>query len=320
MLEVVFCPGAEFSLQRAQRYGSGTYPQEAIGVCIACADGTATAPDALAKAQQQFEERERSRWKNAVALGGKPEDVLCFGTPWSIGDISGDCLSQARVDDLTQRFSGLPEVLSGYLEAIEKSRKNLETLLRRAAEGESVRIWYSEMPDEFCGMCWLISQLKHRLTVLPPIFVIKRPNQMRQKDVICRYQGWGEVCAHEFHTFLPLQQEVIPAFVTAAILKWQELQAQNAPLRATVNGSLMSVPENFYDFLLEQELVNTDDPFYEDHFLGGIIGKYPLWTNYIWIKLRCEEMVQQGILTPIPVPEAENAVRGRLLKKNKKLL
>lgn len=39
--------------------------------------------------------------------------------------------------------------------------------------------------------------------------------------------------------------------------KWMELTEDNSPLRAVVNGELVGVPEDFYDFLILREITEA---------------------------------------------------------------
>lgn len=150
-----------------------------------------------------------------------------------------------------------------YLADIKKKKETLDERIRRSASGETFHIWYSEQPYEYCGLCWFISELKKRMQKVPRMSAIKLPNRVESENTIVNYMGWGGVCPEEFHKFLPLEKAVTPAFICVAALKWSELQTQNSPLRAVINGTLQSVPEDFYDSFIRKEIDGMDNEFHE---------------------------------------------------------
>lgn len=74
------------------------------------------------------------------------------------------------------------------------------------------------------------------------------------------------------------------------------LQAENAPLRAMVNGGLRSVPEDFYDPWILREIAAQEETFYEGRLIGAVLEKYRLGIGDAWIALRVEAMVRAGKL------------------------
>ncbi len=236
MLEVVFSKSAEGSLKVAQHCADSCIGS-AVVVYYLSDDGSSASNTEIIAAQKQSEEEMKKRKKNAVSLGGNSQDVFCFANDLSVGDISGDCLSEDRANYIADTYSLFSEDID-YLADIKKEKETLDELIRRSASGETIRIWYSEQPYEYCGLCWFISELKKRMQKVPRMSAIKLPNRVESENTIVNYMGWGGVCPEEFHKFLPLEKEVTPAFICAATLKWSELQVQNSPLRAVINGTL----------------------------------------------------------------------------------
>jgi hypothetical protein len=64
---------------------------------------------------------------------------------------------------------------------------------------------------------------------------------------------------------------------------WAELQKENAPLRAVINGRLQSVPENFYDDFILREIALEKNEFHEANLIGRIFGKYQLGIGDGWL-------------------------------------
>lgn len=73
---------------------------------------------------------------------------------------------------------------------------------------------------------------------------------------------------------------------------WVELQEENTPLRAIINGKIMSVGEDFYDFLIWKEL--TKKPIKEARLIGNILGKYPISIGDWWYAKRIQQFIEQG--------------------------
>lgn len=315
MLEVVFGESAAGGLAVAQHCGEDDIGG-AFGVCILSEDGSDPSPEELEEARNRAEKEECIRHQNAVSIGGNRDDIFCFSNDLSRGDISGNCVSENRLNYLEKFRPIFPDECDCYVENVKKAKKNLDILVERASAGEILRIWYSEQPVEYCGLCWLISELKNRMKNLPRIRVIKQPNQVEKGNTICHYMGWGGVCPEEFHQFLSLEKEATPAFVTGAIIQWKKMQDQNAPLRAVINGTLQSVPEDFYDCFIKREISLAEHEFHEAHLIGNILGKYQLGIGDVWVAFRIEKMIEKGWLSPTTQPNPGDGIYRRMLKKN----
>ncbi len=249
-------------------------------------------------------------------VGGTRQDIVCFTDDLSMGDISGDCLSQSRRKAQEPFCALFPAEADRIFGCVQEGREQLDRLVKRASAGETVRIWYSEQPMEFCGLCWLLSQLKARMTKLPQIRLIRLPNSMESGNTSRRYMGWGSVPPEEFHQFLPLERKAIPAFIKAAVAQWRQLQEENAPLRAVINGTLQSVPEDFYDCFLTRALSEAEHEFREAELIGAVLKNNQLGIGDLWIAARIEAMVKQGRLLPLTQPKPGEAIYRRTLQKN----
>ncbi len=100
----------------------------------------------------------------------------------------------------------------------------------------------------FYHVCSILSEYDN------PVRVVKIPEYIVRGNEIISYRNWGEVAAEEFAGFLPYERELSREEVRMYRSLWMELQEENTPLRAIINGKIMSVGENFYDFLIWKEL------------------------------------------------------------------
>lgn len=314
MLEVVFSQCVEGAMKVAQQYGIGSYIGGAISVIYQYDDGAEPSEEELEQMRQQAQERERRNWENAVPLGGEARDIFCFSCGYSMGDITGDGLSQQRVDSITELYSIFPNGLPYCLKALEKARSALDTLVERASAGEEMRIWYSDEPDECCGIYWLMCQLCQRMENLPRMWMVKLPDFTQVDSEVRQNQGWGDVDPGEYGRYAARAEAVIPALVKCMVEKWQQLQTDNAMLRAVINGQLQSVPENFYDAFIEKELAKMGDTFPESKLVIAVLNDR-LGIGDFWITQRIEKIIDEGRLVPITQPKPGEELYRRTLKK-----
>ena len=230
----------------------------------------------------------QERFADSLNQRNEFKDVFCFADDLSMGNIE-NVLSEKRLDSIGKTS----------LETIQNTKETLNLLIQKCQSQEAIRIWYSNYPNEYCGMCWLIYELKKRMAKLPQIFLILLPNQVESENTIRKYMGWNEVHSKKLHNFLSLQKEAIPAFIDSAAFEWEKLQKENTMLRVCINGTIQSVPENFYDFFIEKEMAKMDDEFYEPALMGNVLGKYQLGIRDTWIAIRMDKMIEEGKLVVI---------------------
>lgn len=308
MIEVVFSDSACGSLKMAQHYGEGKYSRGTVGVIISHSDGSKPTKAEIENAQREFEEKERRAWEKAVPLGGDSADVFSFNLAWSVGSIEDSDVGEERLAALERLFSTYPEDVG--IQAAEglyqSAIKNLDAIRNRAENGETLRIWYSNQPDEICGLFWLINLLKSWKQPSIKAVLVKLPEWEMEDATIIWHSGWGEIEPGKWHSYLGLQKAVPEALINAIASRWSELQKENAPLRAVINGRLQSVSENFYDDFILREIYLEGNEFREANLIGRILGKYQLGIGDGWLALRIEEMIRAEKLAVLS-SEPENA-------------
>lgn len=171
MVEVVFGASACGSLRQAQHYGKGPWHKPAIGAVLR-SDGQPPTKEELRAVQRRAEERSRREWEEAVplALGGNAEDIYCLELALSMGDISEEMPGQLRrqaLENLIRGASPAEEARRQTQRLWEKSQEALRAITARSTAGETVRVWYSQQPDELCGMCFLLERLESAGTTGP---------------------------------------------------------------------------------------------------------------------------------------------------------
>lgn len=318
MLEIVFGDSACGSLKMAQNYGKGKYQGGCIGVIISHADGSIPSKREIKAAKREAEEKERLAWENAAPLGGNSADICGFSLKLSIGDISEEQPGIKRMQAL-ERLYGIYPNDEGYQRAqeiLKSTNENLKKVKERTKAGESLRIWYSNQPDEMCGFYWFMYLLNQWKVSDGQVFIVKLPEwEVYEKGTIVRKTNWGETAPEEWHRYTELQKTVPPVFIQGCASYWRGLQGENAPLRAVLNGQLVSVSEKLYDDFILREIAAESEEFQEAIIIGRVLGKYQLGISDSWVAFRIEEMIRAGNLTVVSVADEDMPSYRRRLKK-----
>lgn len=299
MIEIVFSESAGGSLKVAQHFGEGKY-RGVSTVIIGHSDGSVPTQEELEQARQEFERKEREAWEKAEPIGGRTSDVFCLAVALSVGDISESIPGTKRREVIENIYvKCYPEFHQfDAQELIDKVGESLENISKRLREGEALRIWYSDNPDELCGMFWFMSWLRQFYKELSPkVYIVKLPDYVeKDDDTIIQKYAWGGVGPEEWSQYIPLQKEVTEAFVKMCAMQWNILQQENANLRATLNGKLVSVSEDIYDYYILREICSCEDQFNEARLIGTILGKYQLGISDSFVHSRIENMIKEGQL------------------------
>lgn len=228
--------------------------------------------------------REHCGW-----IEGTAQEVICLGFLLDIGDIREDADSAYRkqlIDSMYAQDQAGKDQKAGEYYCNEMER--LEAYL---ADGEAIRVWYSDAPYSRCGFYHLCDSLRKCRN---EIRVVKLPEYRVRSDhhSIVLYKNWGEVAAEEFAGFLDCERKLSNEEIRMYAMSWSSLQEDNSPLRAVVNGKLTGVPEDFYDFLIWKKL--TPEPVKEARLIGDLIGYYRLGIGDRWYAGRIEHYIRNG--------------------------
>lgn len=319
MIEIIFGDSACGSLKIAQRFGEGEYKGGGCsGVMVVHSDGAKPTQEEIEAAQRKAEEKARLAWERATPLGGKTGDIYGFNLLLSLGDISEDQPGIKRRQTLGRLYSVYPNDRGNKvaLELLDRANEDLKTVRKRVAAGEPLRIWYSNQPDELCGLYWFMGQLAQWKEHDAQVSIVKLPEwEAGENGSIVRKNGWYEVAPEEWHRYLALQKPVSLVFITSCAAYWRELQRENALLRAMLNGQLVSMSEALYDDFILREIAAAGEVFQEAVIVGQVLGKYQLGIGDAWVAFRIEEMIHAGKLEAVSEVAKDSPIYHRLLKK-----
>lgn len=228
-------------------------------------------------------------------IEGTAEEVICLGFLLDIGDIREDAGSEYRKRMIYSMYAreqwGRDEEMDTELMQLGNAYcTEMERLKAYLADGKTIRVWYSDAPYSICGFYHLCTDLqKYRNEVR----AVKLPEyKMRSDNSIFSYSNWGEVAPEEFAGFLTCEKKLSREEIQAYAILWNILQEDNSPLRAVVNGKLIGVPEDFYDFLIWKRI--TRKPIKEARLIGDILGHNQLGVRDWWYAKRIDYFIQTG--------------------------
>lgn len=311
MLEVLFSESAAGSLKMAMNHNS------VIGGCISIIgtheDGSPLSAKETERLQQEHEEQERRRWAQAVPLRGDTRDILSFPLWLSIGPIDEEGIGPLREATLTQLLSIYPQGRQTAAEILASTRERLDALLARAPH-EPIRIWVDRTPDAACGLRWLLAQLRPLGFENLDLQVVQLP-ALRPGEEGLTLSDLGELHPSEWGSLAQNTRPLPAAQAAALATQWRGLQAQNAPLRAVLNGVLVSAAEDLYDPYLRWVLDDLDDTFQEAALIGRTLGQFPMGYGDAWLAMRVEQWIADGKLQVVTKPDAGSPAYHRMLRK-----
>lgn len=291
MIELLFSDSAAGSMQCAKSQGNGRMINGVAEVITMDCEGNTS--------HESFQPEPY----NGPKIEGSPEDIAAIAAAFDIGDISDLSDWKARMKLLQSLWAVYEDDRmddENWCDQEAIRAQNLVIRLQKAAvTGESVRIWWSDAPNDTCGFYWAMSILQ---SAVGTISSIKIPSQFITKNGYIHFNNTGELSPSDFSRMLAYEQE-IPADVRKAYaFGWNTLVMENSPLRAVINGTLSSVPVNFYDFTLTNTFPRKECLVAE--VIGRALSLGPGGVSDWWLANRLKGMINSGevILTNHKAP------------------
>ena len=325
MIEIVFSDSAGGLLKHAQHYGEGPYNDEGHPVMLYYgakkSSGEAPSQEEIDAIRKAFHEKKRRAWESAIPLGGKSSDVYDFELGLSMGNLDEEEFSVDRlrhIRDTVKHGAGNGEDFY-YQKKYERYRDMAEHAMERIAAGEPVRIWYSNHADEYCGLLWFCHKMRQAGVPLDKVYTVSLPDWYYNEasETVETFADWGGVDpAYVGH--LAKSTQLMPVqLVMKCAADWQELCLENAPLRATIGGKVVSVPEDFYDHLLWKQVERLSEEkgvFGAGPLIGGVLEhQIGVWDS--WLAYRVKSFREQGLLEIVEEAEDGWIYQTKLRKK-----
>lgn len=284
MLELCFSQSARGGLRCAQHCGGGG--RKVFGVIVGRDDGRPATRKEIRQAQKQAQQKREALDREAIPLGGTAADVLGLSLGLDMEDIR-EPLGEARRELLRRWYDGNDEAADqDWQETLESADR-----LRACGTGDAVRIWVDHTPSSACGLLHAASILEKTGAA---VSVVPLPRWREEGKAVVSYQGWGEVEPELFGHFLSRGKPVPPLILGVMASRWRELQRENAPLRAVVNGRVRSVGEDFYDGLIRKHIPEGQTKI--ALIIGDVLGWEKPGIGDIWLVERIRWMLSAGEL------------------------
>lgn len=235
------------------------------------------------------------------------ETVYCLPLELDIGPLQPDVLGperKATLDKLHAPLAFGTELADQALETAATALREIPVLLKNE---EHLRIWGSDAPFEACGLVWFLSWLS-QLPARGGIELVHLPAWLERPDgQLVMHTSCEELTPEDFAQLAHSATQA-PALLLAGMdFEWKQLVAQNAPLRTALCGRVLSVPEDFYDFLLYQQITAMDDVFSEALLIGNALGYSQIGLSDGWLASRIEHMIKKGELGIVDASSDEGA-------------
>ena len=229
MLEILFTDSAAGGLKHSKDFGKGKYsPHTALAVLTE--DGKQLSGEELELYKKEKEEKERTQWEKAVPMDIDIRDVVPVNFGLATGDISEDYPAEKRLEYLKNMLSiypGLERAVSTE-KWFGKMQANLDRVLGAVKDNQPVRLWYSDNPDELCGLYHIV-YLIDKINPGAEIYTVKLPAQyVREDGTIISYNGWGDVSKEEWHLHFKTEKMTQP-FKILCVTNWRRLKADRSP-------------------------------------------------------------------------------------------
>lgn len=296
MIELCFSESTYGSLRAAPR----KLPPNAMvigeGVFISRAEGISD--EEYERKCAEAAEEHRQRVAEAIPFETTTLDIFYFDFNLSMGDLtqpvelSGGPREKQYIDmRLAQEYEERSKMMLSLKKNWDKAIKSYEGFKERIKNNEDVRIWLDTTPNDICGFLFAMELLSK---VSSKVSVIVLPKYEIQEGRVIEHSSWGEINPLDYYKYGKYEQELPKEMIDALAWKWCELKKENAPLRAVINGKVVSVEEDFYDPFIRQAFPSEESTVIR--MIGEIIANQPLFLSDSFIANRIKTMLADGEL------------------------
>lgn len=229
-----------------------------------------------------------------------------------LGDISEQQFGEKRENDFVKMFGN--EDISFMRKWFNKELKKIDKIEKLLKQGHSIRIWYTERSNEFCGFCWLLTMLDLWEIDNDKILYVKLPQSILFDNG--KYEVFGSSGMFDPEMLYQLvnnQCYLTESFKNYHIKKWQIVQKENTEMRVSINSQLLSVNADFYDSIILYEIEKLEDTFKQAEAIGNCLAK--LWTYDSFVSWRIDKMIEKGLFEIVEEAPKDKVYYCRVLRK-----
>ena len=137
--------------------------------------------------------------------------------------------------------------------------------------------------------------------------VVRIPEHIQKNNSIISYSGAGEILPEVIEAFTEYEEAISELQRKVYANIWNILVRENAPLRAVINGRLIGVPKDFYDFALRANM--PDGEFMIARLIGKTLNQIPSVGDR-WLFLRIQAMLKTGELVAVSAADGDHPYSG----------
>ena len=221
------------------------------------------------------------------------DKILCLGFMLDQGNIQEAYDSEYRTNYLLHLFmqNGWNQEVNQLKEQINQYSENVKCLIQAAKDGEKIRIYNDDSPGDACGFaftCYLLDPYDVGISY------VEIPMMIHEPEYTIAYPSFEEILYNYFDETLALAVDIPYYDINYYSTIWHNLVEENGPLRAVLNGQIVSVPENIYDFMI---LSCLDSPMTELQMMGEMLGSHQKKLSDYWIAERVNQLIEDGKIT-----------------------
>lgn len=227
--------------------------------------------------------------------GRIPQDdtIIVLGFMFDQGDIQQPYYSPYRMDLIFRMYTQNGQILDpeSLKQSIQQYVDNVDLLLDGVERGEEIRVYTESSPSDVSGYVFLCN-------LLDPYDVgikyIEIPHAIHNPNYNHTILNLESILYEQLDYVLSLEVDIPYYDINFYSMVWENLKEENSPLRAIVNGQIMSVSEDIYDFLI---LNRFETSKLEIQALGEIIGIYQQKLSDYFLADRIQKLIDQDQLT-----------------------
>lgn len=227
----------------------------------------------------------------------KINDVYCFGMDEDLGPI-GDKWNDNRFNFLTKMhnayelmYERLHEnyeyVYVPFRRRMDEAEADTVKVIELLKKGEPMRIWMCNMPNALCGLAYLCNTAQKSDSQMYIVYCPVEGNIGKYRTT-----SWSNMNSEQRMQYIDCMDEFpLDDRRTYGDL-WQILKKENSNLRIIKNGSIISVPDDYFDTMIKE----TMDKGYKSaaELLGNLENRLPEYVHHDWMYYRIE-VLEKGI-------------------------
>lgn len=164
-----------------------------------------------------------------------------------------------------------------------------------------VRVWYSDSPQEYCGLLHLSTLLEKYNS---KVTLVKCPEIYQGEKSWFFIHGWGQLDSAKIKDNMQYSHVASREEISVYAERWRELQEENTLLRTVISGQAISVAEDFYDFLIRREFPLKS--VRQASVIGEVMGKSGIGVYGFVYEIRIQKMIDTGEIIVEQPAERDN--------------